>query len=59
MKITKTICDYCGEECRGDYITAYRNTPEGSVVGKGEYCDICWNRVREAFRRPVEVKNDN
>lgn len=45
MKIEVIRCDYCHEICEGDSFTVYRNSSDGRIVGKSDYCEACWHKA--------------
>lgn len=41
MKIEIIKCDKCGNVCKGDYFTIFRNSKE-QIVGKSDMCETCY-----------------
>ena len=58
MKINVIRCDYCHEICEGDSFTAYRNSADGRVVGKSDYCEKCWNKAHTPLPIDPYFKGD-
>ena len=57
MKIETMICDKCGNTCKGDYFSVYRNSYDGIVLGKWDICENCYRLMLSAIE-DKETDND-
>lgn len=56
MKIEIIKCDKCGDVCKGDYFTIYRNSGD-RVLGKSDICEICYGIAFEALEAELSGKS--
>jgi len=49
MKIETMICDKCGNTCKGDYFSVFRNSDRGTVLGKCDICENCYRLMLSAI----------
>ena len=54
MQITTVKCDKCGKVCDGDRFIVYRIDSAESVIGKGDICETCYNKMLAALEGEEE-----
>ena len=58
MKIDVIRCDYCNKICEGDSFTVYRNSSDGGVVCRNDYCETCWHKAYTELEVNPYVRGD-
>lgn len=59
MKILTIQCDKCGNICKGDFFTVYRetlNVSDSCIRGKSHICEHCYGIMLKALYEKLEIK---